>query len=93
MIFGTIELELFFPNPQSLKEKRQILKSVLARLKNSMNVSVLEMDGLDKWQSSRVGVACIGNTRVDVDRSLNQVLGFFDREPELEVTGQQKQIW
>ncbi len=92
MILGTLQLELYFPDPQSLKEKRHILKSVLTRLKQRFNVSVAELDNMGKWQSSIIGVAYIGSNRNDVDRGLNSVLEFFDAEDKLEVVRQMKEL-
>ena len=45
MLIGTLELALRFPEPQSLKEKRMILKSLVVRLRNRFNVSVAEIVG------------------------------------------------
>lgn len=92
MILGTLQLELYFPDPQSLKEKRQILKSVLTRLKQKFNVSVSELDNMDKWQSSIIGVAYIGRNRNDIDRGLNSVVQFFDQEDQLQVVRQMKEL-
>ena len=92
MVLGTLQLELHFPEPQSLKEKRFVLKSALTRLKQNMNVSVAELDGMDLWQFAVVGVACVGRERKDVDRLLDQVLNFFDREDGLVVSRHAREI-
>lgn len=93
MILGTLQFELYFSNPQSLKEKRHILKSVLTRLRQKFNISIAELGNTDKWQSSIIGAAYIGSSRSDVDRSLNLLLEFLDREEDLEVIRQTKEIW
>ena len=92
MILGSLQLELHFPEPQSLKEKRFVLKSVLVRLRQKFNVSVAELDGMDLWQSSVIGIGTIGKHRKDVDRALTGVLNFFDREPDLRVSRYQKEL-
>jgi uncharacterized protein len=61
MIIGVCTIELMLPGISSLKGKRGIIKSMTARLRNNFNVSVVELDDNDLWQSATLGVACISN--------------------------------
>jgi uncharacterized protein len=45
----------------SLKEKRRILKSVLARLTQQFNLAAAEVDSQDVWQTAVIGLATVGN--------------------------------
>jgi hypothetical protein len=63
MIVGVCSVELHFPGAQSLKEKRQVMRSLTARLHQKFNVSVAEVGGLDKWQWAELGIACVSNDR------------------------------
>ena len=58
MIVGTLLLELRLPENRSLKGKRQVVKSLLARLHNRYNVAAAEVDNNDRWQVATIGVAC-----------------------------------
>lgn len=55
----TIKLSL--EGVSSLKQKRRILKSILARLSNQFNVATAEIDYQDVWQTALIGLVTIGN--------------------------------
>lgn len=58
------------PDNLSLKGKRQIVKSVTARLKNKFNISVAEVSDNDLWQLATIGICFISNDK----RFTNEVL-------------------
>lgn len=45
----------------SLKEKRSIVKSLLARLKNKFNISIAEIDDNDVLRKTTIGAAIVSN--------------------------------
>jgi uncharacterized protein len=55
----TITLQLY--GVHSLKEKRRILKSILARLPNQFNVAAAEIDHNDAWQTAVIALVTVGN--------------------------------
>src|SRR6516165_8783710 len=63
MPIAYLTLELRIEGAQSLKDKRQVLRSVKDRLRNSFNVSVAEIDGTDLWQRATIGVVSISDSR------------------------------
>ena len=54
-----LNLELRLPSNHSLKGKRGVIKSLMARLRNEFNVSVSEVDAQDVWQRAVIGVVCV----------------------------------
>ena len=64
----------------SLKEKRQIVKSILTRVRNEFNVSIAEVDEQDLWQSAVLGIACVSNSQSYAHGQLEAVLRFIDRQ-------------
>ncbi|GJL56240.1 MAG: hypothetical protein NPIRA02_33720 [Nitrospirales bacterium] len=85
MVIGLCTVELYFPDSQSLKAKRQILSSVKARLHGKFNVSVAEVDDQDLWQSAVLGIACVANETGRVNQVLDQVLNTIQSNPILEL--------
>jgi uncharacterized protein len=72
-IIGTCTLELYLAGVTSLKEKRSILKSLLARLHNTFNLSAAEIDANDRWQSAVIAIAvCHSLDRTPFPRCRNQ---------------------
>ena len=61
MIIGICTVELSLPGVSSLKGKRGIIKSLMARLRKTFNISVAEVDNNDLWQSATLGVVCVSN--------------------------------
>lgn len=59
MIIGSCRITLYLPTVHSLKEKRSIVKSVLARLRNQFNISAAEVDAQDLHQRAVLGIACV----------------------------------
>ena len=61
MIVGLLTLDLHIPEANSLKSKRMVIKSLIARIKNKFNVSVAEVDANNLWQRSVIGIAYVAN--------------------------------
>jgi hypothetical protein len=85
MIIGVCTVELFVPDGQSLKSKRQVLNSLKERLRGKFNVSVAEVDGQDLWQKAVLGIACVANETAHVNRVLDQVLNQIRAVPAVEI--------
>jgi uncharacterized protein len=74
MPVGLLTLELQMPEARSLKDKRQVLRSLKDRLRGHFNVAVAELDFQDVWKSSVVGVVTLSNAEQHVEQSLQLVL-------------------
>jgi len=58
-----LTLELRIEGAHSLKDKRQVLRSLKDKLRGSFNVSVAELEQSDLWQRATVGVVSISGSR------------------------------
>jgi uncharacterized protein YlxP (DUF503 family) len=58
-----LTLELRIEGAHSLKDKRQVLRSLKDKLRGSFNVSVAELEQSDLWQRATVGVVSISSSR------------------------------
>ncbi|MBN2370069.1 MAG: DUF503 domain-containing protein [Vicinamibacteria bacterium] len=63
MIVGLLHLDLHLQSVHSLKEKRQILRSLMTRLRNRFNVAVAEVEHQDLWQRARLAVVSVNSDR------------------------------
>ena len=61
-MFCAVRLELELPFSSSLKDKRQILRSLKDRLRRK-NVSVVESENQDRWQRATVEIALAAVSR------------------------------
>jgi uncharacterized protein len=92
MVVGTLQLKLHFPDPQSLKEKRCILKSLLTRFSQAFNAGIAELDGMDLWQYSVLGVVCVARERKEAEKLINHIRHFFDHENGCRVIEDQQEL-
>jgi uncharacterized protein YlxP (DUF503 family) len=84
VIAATIDLHL--PGVSSLKEKRAILKSVIARLHNTFNIAVAEVELHDVWQSAALGLAIVSTQVPHAESKLEAILHWIERNrPDVEI--------
>jgi uncharacterized protein len=74
MVVGTCRVELRIPDASSLKDKRQIVRSIKDRVRHRFNVSIAEVGYLEEWQRATLAVACVSNEGRVVDEVLNKVV-------------------
>ena len=77
MHVSVCQIELRIPENQSLKGKRQVIKSIITRLQNKYKVSVAEVDNQNLWQLATLGIACVSNHRRHADETLSNVVKFI----------------
>jgi uncharacterized protein YlxP (DUF503 family) len=77
MNVGSCRVKLRFPENLSLKGKRQILKSIITRLRNRFNVSVAEVDDNDLWQLATLGICCVSNNKRFTNEVLSKAVDFI----------------
>ena len=71
---GTLRLKLHVPASGSLKDKRQVIRSLKDTLHNKFNVSVAEIGEQDKWQLAELGVAVCRGDQAHLSEVLNHLL-------------------
>jgi uncharacterized protein len=85
MLVALERFDLRIPGCGSLKEKRHVVKSLTAALRQKFNVSVAEVDHLDLWQRTAIAVAATGAEHFHVRRVMHEVERFVERWAEVEV--------
>lgn len=85
MVVGVCTVELWIPESQSLKDKRQVLHSLKDRLRGKFNLSIAEVDGQDLWQKAVLGMACVANDGGHVEQVMEQALNVIKSMPTIEV--------
>ena len=70
---GLLTLEIYVPGVSSLKEKRGIVKPLLARIRNDFNVSVAEVEDQDQLGHTVISVAAVSANRDYVHGLLERV--------------------
>ena len=78
MHIGLCKIKLRIPENESLKGKRQVIKSIIARVQNKFSVCIAEIDDNDMWQMASIGVACISNDSRHANEILSHVVDFIN---------------
>ena len=63
MPVAQLTLELRIEHAQSLKDRRQVVRSIKDQLRQGFNVSVAEMDEAVGWKSATIGVVAVSRSR------------------------------
>lgn len=61
MLIGICKVKLIIPENHSLKGKRQILSSLINRIRNKYQVAIAEVEQHDNWQLATLGISAVSN--------------------------------
>lgn len=84
--FGVLAVDLFFPDPQSLKEKRMILKGIKDKLRKEFNVSVAEVEYQDTWQRISLALGMVATDQPYLNAVLDQAHNFLGQFSQVQIT-------
>jgi len=73
---GTVSLRL--PENMDLKGKRQVIRSIIGRVKGRFDVAVAEVGANDSWQHAVIGFCCISNDKRHSNEVLSKVARFIE---------------
>jgi len=83
MRIGFLKVDLHLPESGSLKAKRQILKSMLAKIRLKFNVAACELDNHNLWQRSTIGIVTIAKDEMYISTQFNKLVnlikGFYGK--------------
>ncbi len=83
MIIGLLEAEISIPESRSLKDKRQVIRSIKDRILNSMNVSVAETGRQDARQFAELAFVTVSAQKQVVDKRLSAVQQQLQSNPRM----------
>ena len=73
MPVAQLTLELRIEHARSLKDRRQVVRSMKDQLRQGFNISVAEMDEAVTWQSATLGIVAISSSRSYVHQLIEEV--------------------
>ncbi len=92
MMIATVVFRLHAPWVHSLKEKRMIVKSIIAKVQNKFHVSVAEIDEQDIHQIIVIGVATIVPHTAMADSLMEEISLFVEENTEAEILDEVREI-
>ncbi len=73
MPIGKLILELSIPHAQSLKDRRQVVRSLKDKLRHAFNASIAELDEAPVWNRATIGIVAISGSNAYLTGQLQQI--------------------
>lgn len=74
MVVGLARLTLALGQSRSLKDKRQVVRRIVDRVRSRFLVAIAEVDDHDLWQKATLGIAAVGNEQGHVREVVDEVI-------------------
>lgn len=79
--------DIYLPYARSLKDKRQVLQSIIARIRKRFNISIAEVDFNDVWQRGKLGFSAVAAKYSEAELFLSAVQEVLDLHlDDIEIT-------
>ena len=85
MLVALQRFDLRIRESHSLKQKRHLVKSLTAAIRQRFNVSVSEVDHQELWQRATIAVASVAGQEYHLRQVADEIAGFVDTWPAVEV--------
>lgn len=92
MKVGILKIKIYIPWSHSLKEKRMVVKSLCAKVRNKFNVSIAEVEELDIHQMIVLGFSCISNETAQADSILDHVINYIEENTEGDIVNIEREM-
>lgn len=92
MRVAVLKIRLYAPWVHSLKEKRMVVKSVVAKVRNQFHVSVAEVEQQDIHQTVVIGIASIVAHNAQADSIIEEIIKFIEWNTEAEIIDIEREI-
>lgn len=80
-----LEVQLRIPDSRSLKDRRQVVRSILAVARDRFHVSAAEVGGQDTWQRVTLGFAVVASEARIAEATIDEIERYLWSRPEVEV--------
>jgi uncharacterized protein YlxP (DUF503 family) len=84
MLVGSLKVRFLVRESQSLKDKRQVVRSVKDRLRNAFNVSIAEVEAEDHRQMAVLGLAMVSNDVAVIRQTFDEIVQALRAHPVAE---------
>lgn len=92
MMVAVLKIRLYAPWVHSLKEKRMVVKSLVAKVRNQFHVSVAEVEQQDIHQTIVIGIASIAAHNAQADSIIEEIIRFIEYNTEAEIIKIEREI-
>ena len=77
MNIGVCRVNLRIPENQTLKGKRQVVQSIINRVRDKFNVAIAEVENGDKWQIATIGICYVSNDGRHANEVISKIIDYI----------------
>ncbi len=92
MVIGAVRITIHAPWVHSLKEKRMVVKSLCAKVRNKFNAAIAEVDQQDLHQTIVLGFACVTSDSAHADSMCDTIINFIEGNTEGSIQNIEREI-
>lgn len=94
MVVATCVIKLGLEDVFSLKDKRRVVKSILARLPQHFNVAAAEVDYHDAWHTAGLGLVTVGTDAAYLHGLLEKAVAWIEEtRPDVPIEMYEIELW
>ena len=80
------KLTFYIPQSTSLKDKRQIRRSLIEKTRHKFNLAIAEIDTQDVHQTLTIGIAVVSNDAAHRQNAIDEIIRFMEAHADAELT-------
>jgi uncharacterized protein YlxP (DUF503 family) len=80
------KLTFYIPQSTSLKDKRQIRRSLIEKTRHKFNLAIAEIDTQDVHQTLTIGIAVVSNDAAHRQNAIDEIIRFMEAHSDAELT-------
>jgi uncharacterized protein YlxP (DUF503 family) len=88
MTIGVARVTLYLEDTFSLKDKRQVVRSITQKVRNQFNAGIAEVADLDDARAATLAIVVVSNSANHAQDMLQTIIDFIERRVELGVMGE-----
>ena len=88
MTVGVARVTLYLEDTFSLKDKRQVVRSITQKVRNQFNAGIAEVEDLDDARVATLAIVVVSNEANHAQEMLQTIIDFIERRVELVVMGE-----
>ena len=86
MFTSSAKLIFYIPHAYSLKDKRQVRRSLIEKTRHKFNVSIAEIGTQDIYQTLTIGIAVVSGDVTHREHIINTIINFMEEQANAELT-------
>jgi hypothetical protein len=92
MLTGILFLSIYLTEADTIKDRRQVVKSIKDRIRHRFNVSVVELDNQSKLNSADFGFSMVSNKEDEIIRIFDKIQRFIEGNYPVEIIERESSI-